>query len=39
MRGYSRISRYEFYRDGAFSNPRLVRVTRGAGWAYFRREA
>ena len=31
MRGYSRISRYEFYRDGAFSNPRLLEPSPGPG--------
>lgn len=36
MIGYTKISRAEFYRAGAFANPDLVRVTRG-GWAYYRR--
>lgn len=38
MIGYAKISRAEFYRAGAFANPDLVRVTRGRGWAYFRRD-
>lgn len=39
MTGYTRISRYEFYRDGGFSNPQLVRVSRAGAWAYFKRVA
>lgn len=35
MIGYTRIRRAEFYRLGAFSNSRLVRVQRGRAWAYF----
>lgn len=37
MMGYAQITRAEFYRLGGFSNPRLVRVTRGHAWAYFER--
>lgn len=34
---YTKISRAAFYRNGGFSNPRLVRVTRSGAWAYFQR--
>lgn len=37
MTGYEKITRRAFYRAGGFSNPNLVRVSRGAGWAYYRR--
>jgi hypothetical protein len=37
MIGYTKISREQFYRQGGFSNPRLVRVTRNGVWAYFGR--
>jgi len=36
--GYTRISRASFYRRGGFSNPNLVRVTRGGSFAYFARD-
>lgn len=35
MIGYAKISRKRFYQLGGFSNPRLVRVTRNGGWAYY----
>lgn len=37
MIGYERISKRDFYLNGAFANPRCVRVTRGRSWAYFYR--
>lgn len=30
-----RISKREWVMHGGISNPRLARVTRGSGWAYF----
>ncbi len=39
MPGYSRITAYQFAHLGGFSNPRLLRVPRARGWAYFIREA
>lgn len=35
MIGYTKVTKYYFYRSGGFANPRLVRVTRGRAWAYF----
>ena len=35
MIGYAKITRAQFYRLGGFSNPRMVRVTRGGGWTYW----
>lgn len=37
MIGYLKITKNQFYRYGGFSNPRLIRVTRGKAWAYFER--
>lgn len=37
MVGYEKITRHAFYQTGGFANPRLVRVARGKGWAYYRR--
>lgn len=37
MLNHTKITRKQFYRCGGFSNPRLVRVTRGGAWAYFQR--
>lgn len=37
MIGYTKITKAHFYRAGGFSDPRLVRVTRGKAWAYFYR--
>lgn len=39
MYGYRAITKQAFYRAGGFSNARLVRVSRGKGWAYFERAA
>lgn len=39
MIGYTKVRRSTFYRMGGFANTRLVRVTRGGGWAYFKRDA
>lgn len=35
MKGYTKITKEEFYTRGGFSNPRLVRVTRKGVFAYF----
>lgn len=37
MTGYERITRAQFYNNGGHANPRLVRMTRGRCWAYYRR--
>lgn len=37
MKGYYPISRREFYAQGGFSNPYLVRRLHGSMWRYFRR--
>lgn len=35
MMSATKITKAQFYALGAFSNPRLIRVTRGRSWAYF----
>jgi len=37
MIGYTKITRRQFYAQGGFSNPALVRTQRGQSWAYFKR--
>jgi hypothetical protein len=31
-----RITKYHFYADGGFSNPRFCRRSHGKAWVYFR---
>lgn len=38
MRGYTKVTKEEFYLSGGFSNSRYVRVTRDGDWAYFRED-
>jgi len=35
-KGLTRITKKEFYADGAFSNPSLCRIMRGKVWKYYR---
>lgn len=35
MMGVERISKKEFYLNGAFANSRLFRRMRGGSWQYF----
>ncbi len=37
MTGYTKITKAQFYKEGGFSNSRLVRVTRSGAWAHYRR--
>lgn len=35
MIGHTKITRAAFYNAGGFANPRCVRVSRGASYAYY----
>lgn len=37
MKGYTEITKADFYSNGGFNNPKLVRVTRGKQWVYYSR--
>lgn len=37
MIGYTRITKSQFYKMGAFSNPRLVRKELSKAWSYWQR--
>lgn len=38
MKGYTKITKDQFYRYGGMSNPRLIRVTRNGEWVYFQKD-
>jgi hypothetical protein len=38
MHKHTKITKAQFYAGGGFSNPRMIRVTRGKVWAYYIRQ-